>query len=212
MLKRLTTFVCLCIAALLMLSSIASAQEAGKNTATKTIKNNYFDLGFGVVFGSAYKDALEKDHPDWDISGGAGWVYVDLGFVTKVAPRVYLGPRIGMLATFVNFGNSYGLPSSLDSKQATIIILPGVTAKYDLSPKLSTPFVAADLSLVSASSDLDVPKLSSGGIAMGGTLGYSFNHKVELALTYRYIPVKVNDDETKNFGGIGFIIRTAFGF
>jgi hypothetical protein len=211
--KRLMVSVCLGIAALLMLSSIAPAQEAGTSTTakTRTIKNNYFDVGIGVNFGSAYKDALTEDHADWDISGGGGWVYVDVGFVTKVAPRAYLGPRVGMLATFIEYQSIFAY-SDLNSKQATIVILPGVTGKYDLTPKVSTPFIEADLSLVSTTSDLELPKLSSGGLAFGGTVGYSFSHKIEVAIAYRYVPVKVNDDETKNFGGVGLIVRTAFGF
>jgi hypothetical protein len=196
-----------------MLPLITSAQETVKKAASKnkTIKNNYIDVGVGIVFGSAYKDALQADNTDWTITGGSGWVYVDLGYVTKVAPRMYLGPRVGMLASFIEYKSIFNY-SELNSKQATIIILPGITGKYFLMPKLSTAFVEGDLSLVTASSDLELPKLSSGGIAFGGTVGYTFNQRIELALTYRYVPVKVDDDETKNFGGVGFVIRTAFGF
>lgn len=213
MAKKLTTLVCLCVAGILMLSSIAPAQEASNKavSTTGTIKNNYVDLGVGVTFGSAYKDAVEASNPDWEISGMGGWVYIDLAFVTKVAPRVYLGPRVGALVKFIEYESVFAY-SDLNSKQTTIIILPGVTAKYDLMPKVTTPFVEADVSLVSASSDLDVPKVSSGGVAFGGTVGYTFSHRVEAGLTYRYVPVKVNDDETKNFGGIGFVVRAAFGF
>jgi hypothetical protein len=213
MAKKMACLVCFCIAGILMLSSIAPAQEASNKavSVTQTIKNNYIDVGFGVIFSSTYKDALEEANPDWELSGGGGWVYVDLGFVTRVAPRLYVGPRVGMMATFIEYESVFAY-SDLNSKEATVIILPGVTVKYDLMPKVTTPFIEADLSLVSASSDLEAPELSSGGIAFGGTVGYTFSHRVEAGLTYRYVPVKVNDDETKNFGGIGFVLRAAFGF
>jgi hypothetical protein len=159
----------------------------------------------------AYPDALEESHPDWSVSGGGAWIYLDAGFSFRIAERMYLGPRVGMLATFIEFQNSYGLPSSMNSKKATVIFLPGIGCKYDLTPKPSTFFAAADLSLVAPSSDIS-PSLESGGVAIGGTLGYSFSHEVELALAYRYVPVKASGDETSNFGGISFLVRKTWGF
>jgi hypothetical protein len=201
--RRLTSLLCLCVAGLLAFSPITSAQEA-------PAKKSYIDVGAGIIFGSNYRDALKENNPDWTLSGGSGWVYVDVGFLTKVGDRLYIGPRVGLAALFIEYESVFHY-SGVNSKKVTFVVLPGVTAKFDLTPKMSTPFVAGDLSLVSASSDIDEPKLGSGGIAMGGTVGYSINHRIEFALTYRYIPVKMNDDKTSNFGGIGFIARTAFG-
>jgi hypothetical protein len=218
--KKHVALLCGIIVALIVMSTSVTAQDA-VTTNLDTHKSTFIGLGAGLVISSGYKNALEASHPDWDISGGVGWVYLDLDLGIRASKGIYVVPKLGFLATFIQYGQD-----PLASKQATLILLPGVGGRYEVSPKPSTLFFTGDLSLVVPSTDLESPKLESGGMSFGGSIGYTFDHQIEMALLYRYVPVKATTEvsgdiwggstttegESTNFGGIGFVVRKMWSF
>ncbi|HKK21046.1 MAG TPA: hypothetical protein VJ983_06200 [candidate division Zixibacteria bacterium] len=211
----------------LLTASTIGAQNQRKYyvSSDEEIKDNFFELGLGYVSGGAYKDALAESHPDWTISGLGGWIYLETGLGFSVAPKIKLTPNLAVLGTYIKYHTYPGFPSSVD---ATLILLPGVEGRLDFNSAPSTPFVAANVSYVVPTSDLEAPILSGGSIAIGASFGFHFREGFELLFTYRHVPVEYSSGEitydgpfgqplgtdktTTNFGGAGITFRRLWSF
>jgi len=209
---RLAMFGSLLVLIMTALSQAGSPSSLNPDSSKYYVKNwrtsahNAFIVGFGVVMGSGYRDALQESHPDWQISGGSGWINVETGFAIKVSNSVSIVPKVSLQAMTIKFANNYGLPAS---SKAIGVVLPGIGAKYGFFKTNSTPYVSSEVSAVVPFSDIESPELTSGGVAIGAALGYTIDIDYEIELLYRYVPVKLNDNGEKksNFGGIGIEFR-----
>lgn len=167
---------------------------------------HYLEIGAGLIDGSEYHDALEDAYSeDYNVSGGGGWLNVEIGFAINLVKNFHLTPRLRWIVGSVEIKGYSGFPPS---KKSNSILLPGISGRYSFKHL----YVSADISSVSPKSDLNRLEFESAGMAWGAAMGYSFDNGLELELGYLKIPVKViynenNFSEEANFGGVLLTLR-----
>ncbi len=165
---------------------------------------NFVGVGAGIVFSSGYHDAMEAHYGD-RFNGGSGWFDGDLSLGFGVRPGLQVGPRVRMLGNTLKYENSYGLPASED---ANLMYTGGVFGRYEFMRKENTPF--AELELAGVGSSLIVESDEPHAPVFGMAVGFAIP-RAEFALTYLSIPTR-SVPEDRNFGGMGFTIKTLWHF
>ncbi|MCK4413513.1 MAG: hypothetical protein KAY32_08220 [Candidatus Eisenbacteria sp.] len=205
----------------LVLSCLASPTQAQDALPDDSRNPNYFALGAGLLVGSGFHDALVDAYSeDYNISGGGGFFDMQAGFGISVDRHFYILPRLRLLGCPIAIKGYSGFPPS---KDAAIILMPGVYGRYAVSEEMPSFYADAGISLVSPSCDLNRISCESGGLALGAALGYAHGSH-EFEISYTKIPIDLVDSEydydygassaTKetDWGGVSFTYRRRWTF
>ena len=171
----------------LSLNIPANAREDGQG----------WSAGFGFVISPDYNSTL-KDNYD-DVSGGYGWLHLNLGYSFVLMPRLQITPNAGLLMNFVSGDDSF----------VNTIILPALAFRYAFTEYPSV-YIGAEVNYGNPNIGGNRIDADSDGVGFGGYLGYANDARLGLELGYLHIPVEVNKQDSENFGG--FVLRTLFTF
>jgi hypothetical protein len=168
------------------------------------------EVGGRFVISPDYTDVLDAAYPDADISGGYGWLGVDVGLRCRASQSVIITPRVGLLFNYVIMVNGG------DDDFFNSIIQPALSARYLFSGG-SGPFIEGEVTYSSVETGSDAFDVD-GGAGYGGFVGWNWDDRADLSLGYSDIPTDVTythrsraeETEEVNFGGFEVRVRAAF--
>ncbi len=162
------------------------------------------ELGISLVISPDYHDTIEESYPNSSVSGGYGWLGLQLGLRYQAAEQFLLMPRIGLLFNYVSLvggGDSF----------ANTIVQPALAGRL-LFTKGSSFYVEGELSHNSVSTGSDNFDVD-GGVGYAGLLGYQWEKGFDIGLGYSVIATDVtnrNGVDEKNFGGVQLRFKGTF--
>ncbi len=145
--------------------------------------------GVGLLIGPGCNDAIEDAYPNHVVSGGYGWLDLELGLRLNATDQFSVTPNIDFLVNFV-FG---------DESFVNMVILPALSARYALGAAPSV-YLQGEVNYGIPNTGGDQIETDPGGIGFGATAGYTMKSGVDIELGYLHLPVESNGED-KNFGG-----------
>lgn len=160
-----------------------------------------FQIGGGLVLSPDYSDRIDELYPNYETTGGFGWIKLDLDILYGVTDQVDLNTRLSFAANFVHVDEGPQEESYFNT-----IFLPGIGIRYHLNS--AYVYALANFPLPSTGSDFIEFENDGAGFEIG--IGSSIGKKSYIEAAYLDAPFKMND-EKGNFGGgvalsIGFKI------
>ena len=190
-------------------TQVVSGQEGMQVVAGQ--KDTQFVVGVGIVISPDYRDLLEAAYPNADLWGGYGWLDLHLGLRFNANENFSITPQLGFLFNLVSidyyYFDYYDTWHEEDSYFNTIIV-PSISARYAFN-KAPSLYLRAEVNYNIPNTGSDAYDFSSGGVGVGGMVGYEFKGGWHLEGGYTYIPVDVEwwgGKEDRNIGG-GFTVR-----
>lgn len=159
-------------------------------TVCNILRSQDFLFGTGITFSTGYHDALEEAYkPDYELSGGFGWIDLNAGLRFELVSDLMLTPGISLLfniaegdATFIN-----------------TITMPALSLQYFIGG--SDVYISGELNKGFIHIDSDRFNAESNGIGYGLGIGYEF-YDGDFEIGYSKIPAIVDNRNTVNFGGL----------
>jgi len=180
-----------------------------------------FLASFSIVISPDYRDMLDDAYPEADVTGGYGWLGIDLGAQFKVVDNLTISPTVGLLFNYVSVEYEYYYGSSYIGKETddylNYIVLPRIAARYKFISSPISPYIGAELNYNEPNTGSDRYELESGGLGYGVFIGFSPTENMILEAGYLYVPVEWNykgydfPSDKNNIGG-GVLIRVGGAF
>ncbi len=162
-------------------------------------------LGMSFVISPDYRSVLKDSYPNRDISGGFGWLGLQVGLRYLPMAQFAITPRIGAMFNFVMFEGDD------EDSFFNSIIQPALSARY-LFQEGSSLYIEGEVSYnrVSTGSDhFDV----DGGVGYAGLIGYQVDDRLDFGIGYSVISTEVTNRtgvNDKNFGGVEIRFSAVF--
>ncbi len=190
--KSITIVTCLVLVTSMLYSQTSSSPKDSVRTDIGV------HIGLGMMEGNDYSNLLS----DAGASGYLGWINLEGGFEFRVWNKLYLGPRLSLIASRVKT-TWEGI--DLGSTKVNLVFLPGIAAKYYLFDG-NSPYASLYLNSIASISMETFEKydFASNGIATGFALGYQLivgNRRLMIEAGVANVPIEVNKSIQNNFGG-----------
>jgi len=175
---------------LIAMPQVAQAQQSG------------LELRAGLVISPGYRDTLDLAYPEYEITGGFGWLDLGLGYRVVLADGFSIVPGADIMLNFITGASDDGMNT---------IILPSVNAKYQFGTD-SGFYVQAGINFAIVNMGTDrLDEIDSDGVGFQVMAGYQTASSLFLEAGYVNIPVAVDGfDWDEDFGGVS--LKMGFGF
>lgn len=154
-----------------------------------------FDLGLGLVVDMEYHDFLEDQYPDYDTSGGYGWLDLHMGYDIPLSDNLYVSPTVALWVNFVVVDGGDG------DSFANTIVLPSLRCRYLFGSRPSA-YIAGEVNYGVPNTGSDRFDFDEGDIGYGGFVGYNTENNWRMEIGYSQAPVTVEYGEEIDFGGV----------
>lgn len=177
---------------LIAMPQVAQAQQSG------------LEFRAGLVLSSGYKDTLDLAYPEYEITGGLGWLDLGLGYRIPMAQGFSIVPGVDVMLNFVTGASDDGMNT---------IILPSVNAKYQFD-EAGGFYVQGGLNFGIVNMGTDrLDAIESDGIGFQAMAGYQTAGSLFFEAGYVGVPVTLEDYSDvwdEDFGGVS--LKMGFGF
>lgn len=161
------------------------------------------EFGLNFVISSDYHDTLEETYDS--VTGGYGWMGLQLGLRCKMAEQVQIIPRIGLLFNYVT---SVGAG---EDNFFNTIVQPALGARL-LFTKGSSFYIEGEVSYNNIDMGSDHIDADDGS-GYAGIIGYQSEEGFDFGVGYSVISTDVTTKEgidEKNFGGFEIRLKREF--
>lgn len=191
---------------ILIICMLTFCFSISSSTAQEQRKDNYFEVGLGIVSSSQYKDMLRDAYSS--ITGFLEWLDIEFGYGIPLSKNIHLIPKARLLGSRISIKAYSQFPVS---HKANLVFLPGAALRFNFGSTRNAFFLDGFLNASIPHSDLSRIDFESDGLAFGAELGVIFKNEYELGIGYIRVPVRAFSGSTfasnANFGGFGFVVR-----
>ena len=177
-----------CVALLLTVPLVTGAEE-DKIDIT---------VGGGLVISPGYNDVLKDAYSHSSVSGGWGWLDMQLGVRFNATPNLSFCPSLDLLLNFVSGSDTY----------ANTIILPSIAVRY-MFQKAPSIYLTGEVNYGLPNTGGDRIDADAGGVGFGGAIGYALDTSMNFELGYVNIPVEIGTRD-EDFGGVRLKVGASF--
>lgn len=184
----------ICVAVLMLCVALVGIKvKAAEEPAVKPVTA---DVGIHFIVSPGYSSFLDDYYEDYDLSGGYGWLGLQVGMPIRVGNYVEIRPNLSGVFNMVTVQGG-----SKDEDYANYIIIPAVSAKALMPGKSVRFFIGCEANYNIPSTTSDEVDVSAGGIGGGVFAGVEFQSHGRVELGYEYLPVETSIGDY-DFGGV----------